>query len=69
MEYLTLENIITAVVVLLMIGCVVKIFSGNFGANKTFYFILLFVLGFGLYFWRSGLAMEFISDAFSTQYR
>ena len=65
MEYLTLENIITAVVVLIMIGCVVKIVSGDFSANKTFYFIALVALGFGLYFWRSGMGSEFFSDVFS----
>ena len=69
MEYLTLENIIIAIVALLMIGCVVRIFSGDFGVSKTFYFILFFILAFGLYFWLSGLAMEFISDSFSVQYR
>jgi hypothetical protein len=65
MEYVTPENIITAIVVLIMIFCLIKSFSGDFGANKTFYFIALAVLGFGLYFWRSGLALEFITDVFS----
>ena len=64
-EYVTLENIITAIVVLIMIVCLVKSFSGDFGANKTFYFIAILILGFGLYFWRSGMAMEFVSDVFS----
>jgi hypothetical protein len=64
MEYLTLVNIVTAVVVLLMIGCLVKLFTGDIGSNKTFYVIALIVLGIGLYLWRSDFAAEIISDIF-----
>ena len=64
MEYLNAGNIVTAIVVLLMIGCVVKLFSGNIGTNKTFYSIALIVLGIGLYVWRSGAAAEFITNVF-----
>jgi len=64
MEYLNAGNIVTAVVVLLMIGCVVKLFTGDIGTNKTFYIIALIVLGIGLYLWRSGAADELITNVF-----
>ena len=65
MEYLNAGNIVTAIVVLLMIGCVLKLFTGNTGTNKTFYSIALIVLGIGLYVWRSGAAAEFITNVFA----
>jgi uncharacterized membrane protein YczE len=65
MEYLNAGNIVTAIVVLLMIGCVVKLFKGDIGTNKTFYIIALICLGIGLYLWRSGAAEEFITNIFS----
>ncbi len=64
MEYLSVANIVTVVVVLLMFGCLVKLFAGDIGSNKTFYIIALIVLGIGLYLWRSDFAAEFISDIF-----
>lgn len=64
MEYLNAVNIVTAIVVLLMIGCVVKVFTGDIGTNKTFYVIALIGLGIGLYLWRSGAAAEFITQVF-----
>lgn len=64
MEYLNAGNIVTAIVVLLMIGCVVKVFTGDIGINKTFYVIALISLGIGLYLWRSGAAAEFITNVF-----
>ncbi len=64
MEYLNAGNIMTAIVVLLMIGCVVKLFTGDIGTNKMFYGIALIVLGIGLYLWRSGAAAEFITNVF-----
>jgi uncharacterized membrane protein len=64
MEYLNAGNIVTAIVVLLMIGCVVKLFTGDIGTNKTFYGIALIGLGIGLYLWRSGAATEFITNVF-----
>jgi hypothetical protein len=57
-------NIVTAVVVLLMIGCLIKLFTGDIGSNKTFYIIALIVLGIGLYLWRSGFATELVSELF-----
>jgi hypothetical protein len=64
MKYLNADNIVTAIVMLLMIGCVVKLFTGDIGTNKTFYSIALIVLGIGLYLWRSGAAAEFITNVF-----
>jgi len=64
MEYLNAGNIVTAIVVLLMIGCVVKLFTGDIGTNKTFYSIALIGLGIGLYLWRSGAAAEFLISVF-----
>ncbi len=64
MEYLNADNIVTAIVVLLMLGCVVKVFTGDIGTNKTFYVIALIGLGIGLYLWRSGAAAEFITNVF-----
>jgi len=64
MEYLNAGNMVTAIVVLLMIGCVVKLFNGDIGTNKTFYSIALIGLGIGLYLWRSGAAAEFITNFF-----
>jgi hypothetical protein len=64
MEYVNAVNIITAIVVLMMIGCVIKFFAGDIGRNKTFYLITLVVLGIGLYLWRSGAAVDFISSVF-----
>jgi uncharacterized membrane protein len=62
MEFLNVANIVTIVVVLLMIGCLIKLFTGDIGTNKTFYIIALIVLGIGLYLWRSDFAAEFIAD-------
>ena len=64
MEYLNAVNIVTAIVVLLMIGCVVKLFKGDIGTNKTFYIIALIGLGIGLYLWRSGAAEKFLTTVF-----
>jgi hypothetical protein len=62
MEFVNLENIITAVVVLLMIGCLVKTFKGDIGTNRAFYIIVLVVLAIGLYLWRSGEAVRILND-------
>ena len=64
MEYLNAGNIVTVIVVLLMIGCLIKLFTGDIGSNKSFYIIALIVLGIGLYLWRSDSAAELISDIF-----
>jgi len=41
-----------------------QLFAGDTGTNKTFYLIAFIALGVGLYLWRSGAAMEFISSVF-----
>jgi uncharacterized membrane protein len=64
MEYLNVVNIATGIMVLLMIGCVVKLLAGDIGTNKTFYLIAFIGLGLGLYLWRSGAAVNFISTTF-----
>jgi hypothetical protein len=64
MEYLTVVNIVTALVVLLMIGCVIKIFTGDIGTNRTFYITAFIVLGIVLYLWRSGVAVGILSNIF-----
>ena len=64
MEFFNAGNIVTAVVVLFMICCVVKLFTGDIGTNKTFYGIALVVLGVGLYVWRSGAATELMTSIF-----
>jgi hypothetical protein len=64
MELFNLVNIVTAVVVLLMIGCLVKLFTGDIGSNKAFYIIVFIILGIGLYLWRSDFAAEFIKGVF-----
>ena len=54
MEYLTAVNIITAIIVLLILYFLKKLFTVNIGENRFFYIIALIVLGVGLYLWRSG---------------
>ena len=66
MEYLNAVNIITAVVVLLMLYFLKKLFTGDIGENKFFYIMALVVLGVGLYFWRSGAAADIIANIFGT---
>jgi hypothetical protein len=39
MEYLNAGNIVTAIVVLLMISCVVKLFTGDIGSGAADEFI------------------------------
>ncbi|MFH2045689.1 MAG: hypothetical protein ABIK92_11145 [Pseudomonadota bacterium] len=62
MEYINTVNIITAIVVLLMIYYLKKVFTASIGENRLFYIIALIVLGAGLYFWRSGAASEIIAN-------
>ena len=60
MEYVNVVNIITAVIVLLMLHCLRKLFFGDIGRNKVLYIIVFVGLGIGLYVWRSGVATEFM---------
>lgn len=64
MEYLNAGNIATGIIVLLMIGCLFKLFAADIGTNKTFYLIILVGLGAALYLWRSGAAFEILSSIF-----
>lgn len=62
MEYLTTVNIITAVVVLLMVYFLKKLFTADLGENRFFYILALIGLGVGLYLWRSGAAADLIAS-------
>jgi hypothetical protein len=62
MEYLTTENIIIGVIVLLMIWNVKKVLKGDIGDNKVLPIIVIILLGVGLYLWQSGTGAEIIND-------
>jgi hypothetical protein len=66
MEYLNAVNIITAIIVLLMVYFLKKLFTADIGENRFFYIIALIVLGVGLYLWRSGAMAEVIANIFET---
>jgi hypothetical protein len=66
MEYLNAVNIITAIIVLLMVYFLKKLFTADIGENRFFYVIGLIVLGVGLYLWRSGAMAEVIANIFET---
>jgi hypothetical protein len=66
MEYLNTVNIITAIIVLLMVYFLKKLFTADIGENRFFYIIALIVLGIGLYLWRSGAGAEVIANIFGT---
>ena len=66
MEYLNAVNIITAIIVLLMLYFLKKLFIGDIGENRFFYIIALIVLGVGLYLWRSGAGAEVIANILGT---
>jgi len=66
MEYLNAVNIITAIIVLLMLYFLKKLFTGDIGENRFFYIIALIVLGVGLYLWRSGAGAEVIANILGT---
>jgi hypothetical protein len=54
MEFLTTENIIIGVIVLLMLWNVKKVIKSDIGDNKVFPIIIIVILGAGLYLWQSG---------------
>ena len=60
MEYINAVNIITAIVVLLIVYFLWKLFTADIGENRFFYIIALIALGVGLYLWRCGA----LSDLF-----
>jgi len=62
MEYLTTENIIIGVIVLLMLWNVKKVIKSDIGDNKVFPIIVIVVLGVGLYLWQSGTGAEIIGE-------
>jgi uncharacterized membrane protein YiaA len=62
MEYLNAVNIITAIIALLMLYFLIKLFTADIGENRGFYIAALVVLGLGLYLWRSGAAAEFFAN-------
>jgi hypothetical protein len=66
MEYINALNIITAVVVLLMLYFLKKIFTADIGENRSFYVMAFIVLGIGLYLWRSGAAAVIFANIFGT---
>ena len=66
MEYLSAVNIITAIIVLLMLYFLKKLFTGDIGENRFFYIMALIVLGVGLYLWRSGAGAEVIANILGT---
>jgi hypothetical protein len=66
MEYLNAVNIITAIIVLLMLYFLKKLFTGDIGENRFFYIMALIVLGVGLYLWRSGAGAEVIANMLGT---
>jgi hypothetical protein len=60
MEYINAVNIITAIIVLLMLYYLWKLFTADIGDNRFFYIIALIALGVGLYLWRSGVISDLI---------
>ena len=66
MEYVNAVNIITAIIALLMLYFLKKLFTADIGENRGFYIAALVVLGTGLYLWRSGAAAVFITNISGT---
>jgi len=62
MEYLTTENIIIGVIVLLILWHLKKVFKSDIGDNKVLPIIIIVVLGAGLYLWQSGTGAEILQD-------
>jgi hypothetical protein len=64
MEYINVVNIITAVIVLLMVYFLWKLFTADIGENRFFYIIALIALGVGLYLWKSGVSSDLVGHIF-----
>lgn len=62
MEYINAVNIITAIIVILILFFLKKLFTADIGENRFFYIIALIVLGVGLYLWRSGTLSNLLSN-------
>ena len=54
-EYIYAVNIISALIILLILYFLKKLFTADLGENRFFYIMALIVLGVGLYLWRSGV--------------
>ena len=61
-EYINAVNIITAVIVLLILHFLWKLFTADIGENRFFYIMALIAMGVGLYLWRSGVLADLIGD-------
>ena len=62
MEYINTVNIVTAIVVLLILYFLKKLFTADIGENRFFYIMAVIVLGVGLYLWRSGVLLNLIGN-------
>jgi hypothetical protein len=62
MEYLTTDNIIIGVIVLLILWNLKKAFTSDIGDNKVLPIIIIVVLGAGLYLWQSGTGAEIMQE-------
>jgi len=66
MEYLTITNIGTVVIALIILYNLVKLFKGDISDNKVWSILVIVILGIILYVWRSGFAVEVINDISGT---
>jgi len=62
MEYINAVNIITAIIVLLILYSLWKLFTADIGENRFFYIMALIAMGVGLYLWRSGVLADLIGN-------
>ena len=62
MEYINAVNIITAIIVLLILYFLKKLFTADIGENRFFYILSLIALCIGLYLWRSGVLSDLINN-------
>ena len=62
MEYLTTDNIVIGIIVLLILWNLKKVLTGDIGDNKVLPIIIIVVLGAGLYLWQSGTGAEIMQD-------
>ena len=62
MEYINAVNIITAIIVLLILYFLWKLFTADIGENRFFYIMALIALGVGLYLWRGGVLSDLIGN-------
>ena len=62
MEYLTTDNIIIGVIILLILWNLKKVFKSDIGDNKVLPIIVIVVLAAGLYLWQSGTGAEILQE-------